>query len=287
MPPDAAPPRRVVLRSEDVTLDIDLDAGARAVSWTVAGVEVLARYGSASVNHGMYAMAPWAGRLRDNRLAWGGRVYELPVSHDVWALHGTCLAARSEIVEHERTADGERLVARMGHHPDWPWPMLVDLTWDLRGRELVTVITVHAKTEPFPAVVGWHPWFRRELATASPAEWSLQATGMLERGDDHLPTGGVQPFDPEAGPFDDAFLVPSGRGSVRWPGELRIDIESSGAWFVVFDELAAAVCVEPQSGPPDGLHVRDDYAPPIAAPGRPAVMTTRWVMTDERPGDPA
>lgn len=275
------------LQCGDVALEIDLDEGARAVSWTFRGVELLGHHGDDPVEHGMYAMAPWAGRLRDNHVAWAGQVRVLPVTYSPWALHGTCLSAPAQVVELERTDDRERLVARLAEHPTWPWPMTVDLVWDLGPGGLTTQIVVQAHREPFPVVVGWHPWFRRSLDVGPPAEWSASADAMLERGEDHLPTGARLPYDPAAGPFDDAFVVPDGRATVRWPGAVRLDIESSGRWFVVFDELAASLCVEPQSGPPNGLHVHDDYAPAVASPGRPVVLATRWVTTGEQPGDRA
>lgn len=275
------------LECGDTSVLIDLDEGARAVSWTFRGVELLGHYGDDPVQNGMYAMAPWAGRLQDNQVAWGGQVHGLPITHATWALHGTCLTASAQVVELQRSEGHERLVARMTAHPTWPWPMTVGIVWDLRDDALTTQIVVQSHSEPFPVVVGWHPWFRRSLDSGSPAEWSMSATAMLERGEDHLPTGNRVPYEPASGPFDDAFVVPDGRATVRWPGAVRLDIESSEHWFVVFDELTAFVCIEPQNGPPNGLHIHDDYAPAVASPGRPVVLTTRWVTTGEQPGDPA
>ncbi len=172
--------------------------------------------------------------------------------------------------------------------------MAIDVGWELRAHALTTTITVHALVEPFPAVVGWHPWFRRRLDRGEPMEWSVDATGQLERGEDHLPTGRMLAFDAAAGPFDDAFEVPDGRASAVWPGALALDVESDGGWYVIYDELSAFVCLEPQSGPPDGLSGAahegasathegasagaKGWAPAIAAPGRPHRLTTTWTM---------
>ena len=94
------------------------------------------------------------------------------------------------------------------------------------------------------------------------------------RGDDHLPTGEVVPYDPGDGPFDDAFRVPDGRATVSWPGALAIDIASDSDWYVVFDELPSFVCVEPQSGPPDGLRAGDSGMNWEARPSRPRAART-------------
>ena len=194
---------------------VDLDEGARAQSWSVDGVEVLAVHGTDPVQHGMYPMAPWAGRLRDNRVRWAGTEYPLPITSPPWALHGTALARPAEVLEWEADADEARLVTRIAAHPGWPWAMSVDVTWILSQRVLTTEIAVHALAESFPAVVGWHPWFRRELGVGGPLEWSMPATARLVRGDDHLPTGELAPFDASDGPFDDAFVVPDGTARVR------------------------------------------------------------------------
>ena len=262
------PERQVRLQAGRQALTIDLDAGARAVSWTVDGTELLGGAGTSAVEYGMYPMAPWAGRVRGNALTWNGSRHDLPVSHDGWALHGTCLDAPGRLVAHE----GPALVVRFEEHPGWPWPAAVEVGWRLEPARLVTTLVVEALGEPFPAVVGWHPWFRRDLGRGEPVEWRLEATDQLVRGDDHLPTGERIPFDPSAGPFDDAFVVPTGRAAVRWPGALSLDVVSDGSWFVVFDQRPEAVCVEPQSGPPDGL----DGTHGVAAPGVPLTMTTTW-----------
>ncbi len=277
--------REHVLVLGDVELAIDLSLGARATRWIVDGLSLLAVHGSGPVEYGMYPMAPWAGRLRDNRFIVGDRTVVLPATRDEWALHGTALAGRFTTLEVNHTPDSASLTARCDQHLGWPWPMQVDVSWELRARELITVITVRALDRPFPVNVGWHPWFARRLDRGQDLEWQFSATAMAERGPDHLPTGQMRPFDPDAGPFDDAFVVPDGRATLRWPGAMAIDIHNEAPWFVVFDELDLAVCLEPQSGPPDGLNDGLGYPIAIASPDRPHTMTTRWIMRDEPPED--
>jgi galactose mutarotase-like enzyme len=279
------PERRIRLEVDDVTVVVDLDEGARGVEWTVTGHQLLGHYGDDAIEHGMYPMAPWAGRIRDNSVEWNGHSHALPVTHEPWAIHGTALAQPASVLELTQDRQEARLVARIGEHPGWPWPMAIDVEWHLRPRQLTTSITVHALDEPFPAVVGWHPWFRRQLDVGAPLELSMRASERLVRGADHLPTSEVVPYAAEDGPFDDAFRVPDGRATVSWPGVLAIDIASDSDWYVVFDELASYVCVEPQSGPPDGLRAGDGSrgnwgGPAIASPGDPRVLTTTWTLRD-------
>ena len=77
---------------------------------------------------------------------------------------------------------------------------------------------------------------------------------------------------PPPGPWDDCFTDLSGPPVVRWPGALELTIESDCPCVVVYDETAEAVCVEPQSGPPDALN----HAPAVAEPGHPVVVHSTW-----------
>ncbi len=280
-PPDSL----VRLSVGDVEIGIDPGSGGRAVSWTVAGRELLHWRGADPVEHGMYPMAPWAGRIRGNRFSWAGKEHLLPTTYGSWALHGTALGQPTRVVELVEETGLARLSMTMDDHPGWPWPMAVDVEWTLEPRRLTTRIVVHALDASFPCVVGWHPWFRRDIGVGRPLEWALRATTRLVRGDDHLPTGLDVPFSRADGPFDDAFVVPDGRAEVVWPEALAIDIASDSTWFVVYDELPDCACVEPQSGPPDGLVSGAERATAYggigtATPERPHVLTTTWSMRD-------
>ena len=77
---------------------------------------------------------------------------------------------------------------------------------------------------------------------------------------------------PPAGPWDDCFTDLSGPPVLRWPGALGVVIESDCRFVVVYDEPADAICIEPQSGPPDALN----HGPELAEPGRPVVVHSTW-----------
>jgi aldose 1-epimerase len=274
MPPRPDESREHRLRVGDVEIVLDLDAGGRAVSWQVGDLSLLAHHGDEPVEYGMYPMAPWAGRLRDN-------AHEFPITFGAWAIHGVALDAPVDILDSTQTDDLSRVVLRVADSGTWPWPMAIDIIWELRPRELTTAIVVHALEEEFPAVVGWHPWFVRSLGRGRPLAWLTDAESLVERGDDHLPTGRLLPAVDSHGPYDDAFVVPSGIARVWWPGALEIEITNDAPWYVVFDELPDAACVEPQSGPPDGVNDSLIMPVPMAVPGRPHAMVTMWVMRDD------
>ena len=92
-----------------------------------------------------------------------------------------------------------------------------------------------------------------------------------ERGEDHLPTG--RRIEPRPGPWDDCFGMPDGVDvRLTWPGQLELKVTSREQWVVVYDEQDAAVCVEPQSGPPNGLNT----APRLVTPLEPLEASTTW-----------
>lgn len=60
--------------------------------------------------------------------------------------------------------------------------------------------------------------------------------------------------------------------TLTWPGELELKISSRAEWVVVYDEQPEAVCVEPQSGPPNGLN----SLPRLVSPVDPLEISTTW-----------
>ncbi|KAA0929787.1 aldose epimerase family protein, partial [Streptomyces apricus] len=152
----------------------------------------------------------------------------------------------------------------------WPYPGRVTQAVALTGDSLTLTMSVETYDESFPAQIGWHPWFNRTLGDQD-VRVDFTAAWQEERGDDHLPTG--RRIDPRPGPWDDCFGMPEGvRVTLTWPGQLALDVTSREQWVVVYDEQEAAVCVEPQTGPPDGLNT----APRLVTPIEPLEAATTW-----------
>ena len=242
-------------------LTVDPAAGGRIASLAVAGRELLLTDGPGPIYWGCYPMAPFAGRVRQGRFTWQGREHVLDLTMPPHAIHGTVFLQRWE-----RESDTELVTPLL---PPWPWPGEVRQIFDLTPERLAMTLEVHAG-EPMPASCGWHPWFRRRLGPGGPARVMVDPAFMLRRDPDGVASREEVP--PPAGPWDDCF---GGLGSapvVDWPGVLRLEIASTCDWIVVYDERDDAVCVEPQTAPPDDLN----HAPVIVEPGRPLVATTTW-----------
>ena len=276
---------RIVLESADARLTIDPAAGGRFASLVVGGHELLVTEGDGPIWWGCYAMAPFAGRIRDGRFRFRGRGYRLPLTMPPNAIHGTVLDRRWEVSS--ATADRAELVTDLG--PDWPFRGRVVETVALLAGGLEATLEVRAR-DAMPVALGWHPWFRRSIG-ASEAQLEFEANGMYVRGADGLPTGAVLPPTPR--PWDDAFTEVVVPPRLTWPGVLTLDLRSTAPFWVVFDERTDAICVEPQTAPPDAFNLAAAMGvdPPVATPDRPATVVMAWRWTglaapDLRPSTP-
>ncbi len=63
---------------------------------------------------------------------------------------------------------------------------------------------------------------------------------------------------------------------LTWPGALEVALTSTCDHVVLFDETSHAICVEPQTGPPNALNHPEQAT--IVRPGHPltAEMSLTW-----------
>lgn len=260
----------IVLTREGAALSVKPTAGGRIASLIVDGTEILVTDGDGPFWWGCYPMAPFAGRIRDGRFRFRRRTYQLPLTMPPNAIHGTVLDRAWRVTY--RTDDRLELEADLGS--DWPFRGRATQGIGLVPGGLEATLTVEA-IDPMPVVLGWHPWFRREIDGVA-AQLEFEAHWMYARDDAGLPTGAT--IAPTPRPWDDAFtdlVVPP---RLTWPGILQLDIRSTAPFWVVFDERDDAICVEPQTGPPDAFNLADAVGvdPPMATPDRPVTIAMAW-----------
>lgn len=217
--------------------------GGRVASIRVGGTELLVRGTSSDdpMSWGSYPMVPYAGRVGGGSFELDGRRVALPVNLPPNAIHGSGFVTPWEVLDHG-----------LDH-----CELQCALTWSLGGtahqhvqltpEALVCVLTVVAAHDAMPVVVGWHPWFRK------PSGDRLEFAAMYERGPDGLPTGRI--VHPAERPWDDCFVNPSAPLQLVYDGGPTVTVSSDADHWVVYDEPAHATCVEPQSGPPDAVHL--------------------------------
>ncbi|WP_280371625.1 aldose 1-epimerase [Nocardia wallacei] len=245
-------------------------ATGRIASLDIGGLGILrtgARFGS-------FPMAPWCGRMRDGVLTWHGHTYHLPRNAEPHAIHGTVRDRPWRVLD----SDGTEAVLAQELTEPWPFAGRVTQSFRLAADSATFRMSVESAADSFPAQVGWHPWFRRTLDTEGKAvELRFTPAWQERRGADYLPDG--HRIAPLPGPWDDCFAMPEGvDATLTWPETLELTITSPLPWVVVYDLPAETVCVEPQSGPPNGLNTE----PRTVTPERPLVaeMSWRWRALD-------
>ncbi|MCP3822541.1 aldose 1-epimerase [Streptomyces sp. A3M-1-3] len=245
-------------------LVIDPDNGCRISSLRIDGTGLL-RQGA---KYGCFPMVPWCGRIEQGQFRSGGVRHQLPLNSPPHAIHGT---AREAAWQKAREEKSEAAFTYDLVEP-WPYPGRVTQTFELTEDSLTLALGIETYGDSFPAQAGWHPWFLRNLGDGGEdVRIDFAAQWQEERGDDHLPTG--RRIEPQPGPWDDCFGMPDGVDvTLTWPGRLELKVTSRAEWAVIYDEQAEAVCVEPQSGPPNGINT----LPQLVTPIEPLEIATTW-----------
>ncbi|WP_406066636.1 aldose 1-epimerase [Streptomyces sp. NBC_01077] len=234
------------LTAGDAELTISPENGCRIESLRIGGTEVL-RQGE---RFGSFPMVPWCGRTENGRFRNGATTHQLPVNAPPHAIHGTVRDLAWKTVKASET----EAVFICELDDPWPYRGKVTQVFELAEDSLTLRFGVETSDDSFPAQAGWHPWFLRNLGQGGQdVRLDFTAAWQEERGENHLPTG--RRIDPLPGPWDDCFGMPEGVDvTLTWPEELELKVASRAEWVVIYDEPEEAVCVEPQSGPPNGLN---------------------------------
>jgi len=252
----------MLLANDTAEVRIDLKNGGRLSSLRIDGAEILVTTAERSTDWGSYPMAPWAGRVREGRFEWSGTLQKLPLNAPPHALHGTVFDAEWSQLS------ANTLRAKLG--ANWPWAGEVQSTFELTEQALEWRLEVHAERAAFPVVLGWHPWFRRQIGGGGDLRLLFDAEEMYVRDESGIPTGAL--CAPNAGPWDDCFRGVRQAPLLSWPDRLQIRLQSSCDHWVVYSQPSHAVCVEPQSAPPDAFNAGGFE---VAEPGRPVVHSFR------------
>ncbi|MGY0485710.1 aldose epimerase family protein [Streptomyces sp. WG-D5] len=257
--------QETTLTAGDAEVTVAPGNGCRISSLKISGTELL-RQGE---KYGCFPMVPWCGRIRDGQFRDGGKVHQMPLNSPPHAIHG--FARNAEWTTARETAT--EAVFTYDLTDPWPYSGRVTQLVSLTEDALTLSLGIETYGDSFPAQAGWHPWFNRTITDGgSSVQIAFDPAWQEERGADHLPTG--KRIEPTPGPWDDCFGMPDGGVDVtlNWPGALQVRVTSPESWVVVYDEQDAAVCVEPQTGPPNGLNT----APRLVTPVEPLEASTTW-----------
>ena len=234
------------LDNEELSLEVDIDQGARISSINFRGYECALPFRGQMLTWGWYPMVPWAGRIRDGIIEdKSGNEIQLPTNFaPPHAIHGFGLTGAWYEIGTGRYAI------------DLPAPYhgaRAEQRFELLDNALRWSMEYEAGNCELPFWLGFHPWFPRELNRGGSVEIDFHPGKMFERGSDYLPTGKL--IEPTPGPWDDAFTDVRGTPTVYWEDALQIQIESDAQYWVVYDQDPEGVCIEPQTAPPDAANL--------------------------------
>ena len=235
------------ISNSTISCVVDAAHGARLSSLVVSDHELLVQADSEAktsnpMSWGAYPMAPWAGRVRDGAFSHDGSAHQLRRNMAPHAIHGTVFDKSWAIKS--ITSTSATLTTELGEH--WPLGGSVEHRVSLRENILECHLTITAGARSMPAQVGWHPWFVR------PVTLTCAFGKMFVRDADGIPTGEI--VSPTPPPWDDCFTAARTSPLLNFGNGTAVTIESDCEYWVIYDAPEHAVCVEPQSGAPDGFN---------------------------------
>jgi galactose mutarotase-like enzyme len=252
---------RLTFTSSRASATVDLGYGGRLSSFIVDGSELLVGHVPDPLNWGCYPMVPFAGRLGHGTFMVDGIEHQLPRTMGDHAIHGYGFTSEWNQLD-------DRTIVWPFSEP-WPFSGRVEQRVELTDTALMMHMTITAG-ERQPVGMGWHPWFRRTTA-AGDLRLQFEPGRMYERGPDGLPTGSL--ITPPPGPWDDCFTELRSDPVLSW-GSLQLTLSSSVDHWIVYDQPEHALCVEPQTGPPNDANTN----PTMLEAGEQATMsfTIAW-----------
>lgn len=232
--------------------------------WLVGEAEA----GPAAIGWGCYPMVPWAGRIRRGHFVFDGRPHALPTTFGGHAIHGVAFTRPWELDALD--AHAASLSLALPEDETWPFGGVATQRLQLTPGQLQLHLAVQAGRQAMPAVLGWHPWFRK------PDRLLFTPDAMYPQDGEGIAT--LPLVAPTPGPWDDCFIQ-QGEVTLESAGQ-RLCMRADADHWVIYDAAPHATCVEPQTGPPDGFTL----APTRLEPGQRLELTFKlnWCPASPR-----
>jgi aldose 1-epimerase len=185
------------------------------------------------------------------------------------AIHGLLYDAPFTIAH--SGADEEKAVVVLsysypGSDPGYPFPFDIQVKWELKQYQLLSVTTTiqHHGKEPIPVADGWHPYF---TLGGKVDDWQLQFNShtQLEYSADLLPTGNTHTdarFEEGCSlkgiELDNSFSLPDTGGVCRLSGNsMTLEIKPDAGYPILqlyIPPERESIAIENLSGAPDNFN---------------------------------
>lgn len=210
-----------------------------------------------------FPLIPFSNRIADGQFVFAGQPVSLPanIAGIPHPLHGHGWLRAWTVLEQ----GPDRVVLTYRHDPDaWPWPYRALLTYTLKPDSLTGRLELHnTGTAPFPAGIGFHPYFPKSgdatLKAGISSVWHNDAAMLPRR---------LEPVPPEWDfresrslalvTLDNGFPGWDGHAELRWPQAglcLRLQASASLRHLVIYAPTDQDfVCIEPVSHMTDAVN---------------------------------
>jgi aldose 1-epimerase len=242
------------------SIAVDPADGGRLVSLRIDGMEVLGASVPApgappQIFSGSFVMAPFVGRTAHGRFDFEGESYTLPTNFGAHAMHGF-------VFDRAWRREGDELVIDFDDR--WPFGGQVRQRFELGENGLTVTATVSNDERRMPVIAGFHPWFAETLADGRSASYEFVPGTRYLCDESGIPISTV----PGGGdrPWDDSFTDVASDPVVWWAGGPSLTLGRTGTHWIVCETMPNAFCVEPLSGPVNGLATGDFT---VVGPGSP------------------
>lgn len=221
-----------------------------------------------------FPLVPFSGRIRDARLSFAGRTYDLPraPTGEANALHGEGWLVPWRV---ERATESEASLSYRGVGLGWPFAYSAGQRFDLREDRLIAEIWIENDgRHPMPAGIGLHPWFiatpEARLTMRAERVWLVDAANLFDR------TAPVpERWDFSAGRrlagtnLVNGFSGWDGRATIEWPewnARLMMTADAALRHLVVYTPPGEGFfCVEPVSHSVDAFNLAEAGVPDTGA----------------------